>query len=113
MMDDGRNRIAKYLAICLGALFLSCKGAPQAEAETNMDDIKKAAESLKGARIFFGHQSVGANILRELRAATGDALVKDFQPGDTASAGILQSHIGVNGQPDTKCAGFSRDIESA
>lgn len=113
MMDGKRIRIAQYLAIGLGAVFLSCNGTPQAGAETNMDDIKAAAEPLKGARIFFGHQSVGANILRELKAATGETLVKDFQSGDTASAGILQSHIGVNGQPDTKCAGFARDIESA
>ena len=68
---------------------------------------------LRRERVFFGHQSVGANILDGVRQLYGDSEPPDMTSittvGDLHGAGagfIADARIGENGAPATKIAAF-------
>jgi hypothetical protein len=65
------------------------------------------------ARVYFGHQSVGANILAglaDLQGRLDRRVLRMVEPGGPAVPGdagvFLHSAIGRNGQPDSKCEDF-------
>jgi len=100
---------AMLLATALGA---ACGGsAPSAvemknlESKTVIDATLKAdLETLRGANVFFGHQSVGANILEGLATLAREAGI----PVALGEAGV-----GANQQPLSKFEDFARRAESA
>jgi hypothetical protein len=63
--------------------------------------------ALRGQRIFFGHQSVGDNLLDGVRALTAghpDALpISELGAPLPAGGGIIHAHIGANHDPLSKC----------
>ena len=79
-----------------------------------MDDALKADfEQLAAARIYFGHQSVGGNILSGLADLQGQldppaVRVAELGTLDAASPQgvLLHTAIGTNGRPDSKCEDF-------
>jgi len=83
-------------------------------------DINAARQHLRvlgGKRIFFGHQSVGFDVMRGVRALAeeaGAAEAPRFVEGDAtpASAGSWFAHgrIGRNGHPDEKCDAFTETV---
>jgi hypothetical protein len=110
------NRLLRFLP-CALLLFSSCGGKhPSGEQmirdQAFLDDLKLVA----GARIYFGHQSVGANIvegLREIRTEVTSAplnLVTLGEPVDSSRGFLVHSQIGQNGKPETKCEDFGRNI---
>jgi hypothetical protein len=66
-------------------------------------------------RVFFGHQSVGANVLdgvRGLYASGGVSAppISNGVPADTAGGFIAHRYIGQNGDPASKIAAFDSAI---
>jgi hypothetical protein len=76
-------------------------------------------QALTGRRIFFGHQSVGANILDGLRAICRDSrhplAIVEHREGsawaDDAAGALGHARIGQNEQPLTKCDAFRRIVD--
>jgi len=75
-------------------------------------------KALSGARIFFGHQSVGENILEGiqdlLKENPGAALqiLKSPDPASLSGPAFLHTSIGKNEDPKSKCDDFARIMES-
>ncbi len=79
--------------------------------------LRKDLECIAGRRIFFGHQSVGADIMQGVRE------LSDGMPGShlnlrriADSAGFrgpyfVDAMIGRNSDPASKCAAFSDDVD--
>ena len=68
-------------------------------------------EKVAGRRIFFGHQSVGANVVDGIRELTSGKLI--IREGRSfTSPGLLHAFIGKNEAPLTKLADFESIIEA-
>lgn len=73
-------------------------------------------EEFSGTRIFFGHQSVGSNVIAgaaDLYADAGNAalIVVETRDEVPASGGFLaHAHVGVNGEPLGKIQDFARIV---
>ena len=100
---------ALLLAAALGA---ACGGSAPSALETKnlermtvIDETLKAdLETLRGAQIFFGHQSVGVNILEGLRTLAREAGI---------ALEIGEAGVGENGRPASKFEDFARRAEAA
>ncbi len=74
--------------------------------------MKSDIDILRSSRIYFGHQSVGRNILDGLAGLTEGAIaVAPLDSARGSSQFFVESQIGRNGEPATKCAHFRKDIE--
>ncbi|HOX33261.1 MAG TPA: hypothetical protein PLB91_13100 [Spirochaetales bacterium] len=105
------------IAAALAALALaSCKGEANMEQETSRAARERAAaagmERLAKARVFFGHQSVGYNLLDGIaelaaaRGAEGPRILEGRDPGAAASPRLLHAAIGRNTEPLGKIGDF-------
>lgn len=74
------------------------------------DDVEKVASR----RVFFGHQSVGANVLEGVRDLAGERLV--LRVGRTsdlfATPGLVHTLIGKNEAPRSKLADFEATLDA-
>jgi lysophospholipase L1-like esterase len=83
--------------------------------ETVLTD--QQVRSLLGKKIFFGHQSVGDNLVQGIRdlMATDPRLqihiVTSAEPQTVAGAAFVEAHIGVNRNPGSKAAAFSEVLD--
>jgi hypothetical protein len=77
---------------------------PSASAPAGME------EKLSRQRIFFGHQSVGGNILDGVKQlGAGPRVVEVKAPTDTVEPGTLaHARVGENTKPESKLADFER-----
>ena len=96
------------LAAVLAALLACCAcGGPEpATMNTHSvidDELKADLETLRGARIFFGHQSVGVNILEGLAELSREAGIP---------VQIGEGPVGANRNPASKFEDFARRAES-
>jgi hypothetical protein len=80
--------------------------------------LKADLLAISTARVYFGHQSVGRNILdglEDLQRGLGQSVVRVVElgsPGATEAGGILlHSRVGQNQQPATKCDDFRRILD--
>jgi lysophospholipase L1-like esterase len=86
-------------------------------AGTGSDSIPSASWArLADARIYFGHQSVGGNILeglRELSAArtSGKLKIIRSREGSSRTAGLVEFTIGENGRPESKTKDFAASLQ--
>ncbi len=110
MTHSRRVMLAQLLALGVAA----CGGdaAPAPEAGLDMTTVKADLQMLARARVLFAHQSVGRNILagvQQLAARAGVPLrvleIDGLPPDD--GPGLFHVNIGVNGEPETKLAGFT------
>jgi hypothetical protein len=88
---------------------------PRDSAEPRLADLKGDLERVSSARIYFGHQSVGNNVLdgfRALAIAEGVALrIVEAPTGlDDDLPGIVHAKVGKNRAPTTKCEAFCRAL---
>lgn len=110
-------------AVAVGGVYIALKqravsyAAPESSATIHQADL----EDFRGKRVFFGHQSVGENILDGLNSlyqssgvpvpsiqeVTSPAQVKASSDGY-----LLESHVGKNGQPGSKLAAFDSMMRS-
>src|SRR5437868_1857683 len=112
------RRITAYAA---SACLISCTKQPSMESmaasqPASPSEVPAAPWSqLHEARVYFGHQSVGGNIvegLRGLAATAGDSALRivhsrDRTPGD----GLFEFFIGENGHPESKMKDFSTALQ--
>jgi hypothetical protein len=76
--------------------------------------------TLTGHRIFFGHQSVGSNILQGMKeialkeGVESPKIINADAVGafDTTGGCFIETGIGKNGEPDTKCQAFEGRLRS-
>lgn len=78
--------------------------------------LQQDLEIVRNSRIYFGHQSVGFNIIEGLKEVTSSSntaplnFVKVGDPRITPGGFFADSQIGKNGKPDTKCRTFSETV---
>jgi hypothetical protein len=104
-------------------LFTRCGGeavgtAAAIRTDRSLDDVAPAEwEALASRRIFFGHQSVGRNIMDGVRAVLaerpgiGVRVVPTEDPASVEGAAFIHASIGENRKPATKAAAFVKAIE--
>jgi lysophospholipase L1-like esterase len=85
-------------------------------AEILTDSIPAAWSRLADARIYFGHQSVGTNIiegLRDLSAAHSDSPLRIVRSREhsSGSPALIEFTIGENGRPESKMKDFAATLE--
>lgn len=88
------------------------KGQPPRSA----DAVRQQLEQIARRRIFFGHQSVGDNLLEGLAEVSREAgatlrVVESAAPDALDQPGLAHQKIGQNEQPDTKIAQFGSAME--
>ena len=103
----------------VGALILIPMEGPTVHSEEHvrLRSIRELSpaqwEKLARARVYFGHQSVGSNIINGLRDILGDDpqrklnIVETSDPGHYDSPVFGHSRIGRNGDPKSKITAFS------
>lgn len=116
------RRLAAGLVL-IAAVLGGCSPPPETnsagEAAMSMEQLHSDLEFLAGSRVFFGHQSVGENILdgiRDLAQKAGVALrVEAVEAGGEApeGPGLFHARVGANLDPDSKIAAFSAALDRA
>lgn len=87
-----------------------------AESVSEIDETQWAA--LRSRSIFFGHQSVGENIMAGVQRVLADHpqiglhLVSGTEPAQVEGPAFIEAAIGENERPSTKSAAFSAVLES-
>ena len=66
-------------------------------------DVVQELQSIRNLKVYFGHQSVGGNILDGLR---------EIEKHTGVSSNVADSLIGQNGDPVGKCEDFSRKLSA-
>ncbi len=108
----GRNVL---LIITASLLFVSC-GVKTVRKENvslkSIDTIEKTKlEELSAKKIFFGHKSVGQNILEGLEEISTVPISLIKNSGDTIDEGINHAYIGENSNPISKIEDFKKRMD--
>ena len=86
------------------------------DGQTEIKGQVAALQALSTRRIYFGHQSVGADIVKGIREITGEEqparlhIVTAAEPAAFGRPVFAHSRIGENGNPDSKIDQFSAII---
>jgi hypothetical protein len=107
-----RYRVGFLVVVFLSLVTLSCQKETSGEVKLPTTQVKADLETLAKARIFFGHQSVGGNILQGLHALSETVgvplrIVEISALPPDSGAGIFHAKVGSNEAPVTKCEAFS------
>ncbi len=101
---------------CLFPFLAACQLSNSEVTVVMPNDLMSDLETLSKARIFFGHQSVGNNILEGLETISDklnvDMRITDYesyQPDDKGC--LLHTRVGKNREPVSKCLDFGRIID--
>jgi hypothetical protein len=111
-----RKTALQKVAVVLVALTLGSCASRRGEKPVTADAaLREDFRLIQDQRIYFGHQSVGSNIvegLQDLAASSGGRFKATPFAGENLPPGgiFAESLIGSNGQPDTKCDAFSQNI---
>jgi hypothetical protein len=102
------------LAVC--SLVFGCGAAPPAAVEGGtmaLSDVSPAQwEALAQRRIFFGHQSVGRNVMEGVREVLAENpsirlhLVNGTETGSVEGPAFMEADVGRNGDPKSKTEAF-------
>jgi hypothetical protein len=104
---------AIMLLLCLNGCF---SNQPE-EISVVSQRLDKDLQTLAGARVFFGHQSVGKNIIAGIETLSGDFqeidlnITEDINGMAGDSGSLLHSAVGKNREPLSKCVDFARIID--
>jgi hypothetical protein len=109
-------RLLRTLLTTLTGLAAACAPAPQEltveQVSMNPEALRQALQSLTHATFFFGHQSVGGNLLdgiRGLASESGVALpIRELDGSAAPGGGILHTRLGTNGDPAGKIDAFGK-----
>ena len=102
--------------ILLGLVVLLFWGCRSGEMERKMPEF--AWNRLAQKTVYFGHQSVGSNIIEGIRDLLGKnpevriRIVETRDPGDFVQPLFAHSSLGKNEDPKSKCDAFSKLMES-
>jgi hypothetical protein len=113
----GPANLMRRIAIVMVFLLAACNNQRHNLAQSESLPTAEQWHTLSTRNIYFGHQSVGRNILegiRELAAKEPEPAVKIISGLDqVAGTGLHESNIGVNGDPDSKIRDFSSFVASS
>jgi hypothetical protein len=111
-----RSWVFRLVASATLVLMLSSCSQSERGDTVNAAALKSQLQSLAEARILLGHQSVGRDILAGLESLAKELAVplrvlhiEGVPPDD--GAGVFHSHVGKNGDPDSKCEVFAQLID--
>ncbi len=110
------------LLIVVTSIIVACgKGEKMEHKKVTYTSIKEVPEtawkSLEGKKIFFGHQSVGFNIIDGIKDVMKEhpeiklRIVETNNPKDFDSGLFGHSRVGKNTDPDSKCDAFARYLK--
>lgn len=107
------SRLAQSLALLS---LLACQPEPSVSPFTMTDALKQDLAALQSARGFFGHQSVGGDIMNGmadiLRDSGTQLPVLELQTvTPLPDAFLLHMPVGKNSEPKTKCDDFKRIVD--
>jgi lysophospholipase L1-like esterase len=116
------SKIATVLFLSIFMATVSCSGGQMEQPKTtysNLKDVPDAAwEKLSGESFYFGHQSVGYNILDGVRDIMKEYpqiklnIVESSDPGSIAPGTLAHSRVGKNTQPETKIDDFNKYLDA-
>lgn len=109
------------VSLLLCAALAGCGDAPinAQRHETPVTHLSLASEqraALASRRIFFGHQSVGGNVVAGVRELLGEdttlrlSVVHTDKPWTVEGPAFIESEIGINGDPASKSRAFSAAV---
>lgn len=113
-----RLKGTKALVTGLIAAIIMIAGCQEASVTSQpSSDLSAAISTVEEMRVFFGHQSVGTNVLDGIRALKGmDVSMVDIKADATGAVGsgaaILHASIGRNLHPDEKISDFAELMRS-
>jgi hypothetical protein len=116
------RRSAAAILCFSGLLALACGVSPRAPESAMISDAQLKADLavLADARILFGHQSVGANVLDGVRGLVSRlgpgalTIMPDGPASDKSGRGrVVEFKVGENGAPDSKLDAFRTRVERA
>lgn len=101
--------------ILFAAAMAACTPQPQEVTPVSIEQVTADLETLAQARVYFGHQSVGRNILQGVRALADEAgvalRIEEVTNGTPAAGpGLFHTNIGENGVPDGKLTAFLANV---
>ena len=109
--------IPLLIILTISTVFMSCNGGEMAEKTTEFPSIKdiptSSWEQLAQKNIYFGHQSVGNNIIEGIRDLMKEYpeiklnIVKTTAPLEFKNGIFAHSSIGKNDAPKSKIDGFA------
>jgi len=111
--------LAGAVALLLVVSLSQCGGSTSAavpETSTGMTDAQ--IQKLLTQRTFFGHQSVGDNIVQGIRDEMAAdprltlSIVASSDPASVSGPAFIESHIGQNTDPPSKDAAFAAIMDS-
>jgi hypothetical protein len=106
-----------FFFLCVSAFGLGANTCKSQERESVALISKAEIEEAAKKRVFFGHQSVGEDVLRGVRALAAEQgvtlnIVKTRQP-PADGAGVYHFNIGQNGAPDSKISDYANTVGAA
>jgi hypothetical protein len=112
-----RRRAVLFIQVLL--LSLGFEMAAEASNPISIKSVSLSAwNSLSEKRIFFGHQSVGFNILDGIRDVMEDSpevklrIIESTNHAGLAAPAFVHSRVGRNGDPESKIESFTVFMES-
>ncbi len=108
----------RWFSVLLLIVFLfSCSANKEKEGDIMKKDMIDILQKTASEKIYFGHQSVGQNILQGLQMLIGKNGVKinilDFNKDDLPEGNFfIHSKIGKNREPYSKCDDFAKNLQS-
>ena len=120
-MNSAHKSFFLFLIFIVLFTILSCSGGDMPEKAitySNLKDVPDVAlEKLSKKKIYFGHQSVGFNIIDGVTGLMKENpqiklnIVETIDSSDFDGGVFAHSRVGKNEQPDTKIADFKKFID--
>jgi hypothetical protein len=109
------------ISVILITMVVACSGGSMSDKNVSYESLKKvpdsAWDSLSTKKFYFGHQSVGNNILDGVNSILKENpsiklnVVKTIKKSDFKNGIIAHSSIGSNADPQSKVDAFVRNIK--
>ena len=115
------NKKSLFVIMILSTLFISCNGGKMPEKTTHSPSIKDIQDStwkkLSEKKIYFGHQSVGFNIIDGIEDVMKENpqiklnIVETSDPSEFNTPLFAHSRVGKNTDPKSKIDAFASFVE--
>ncbi len=120
-----RAKVLKYIlfkfVMIIPILIMSCSGGTMPEKKNTFKSLKELPdttwEALSKKKFYFGHQSVGYNILDGIKDLQKDYprlklnIVETTNPDDFSKGILAHSKVGENFKPHSKINDFFKNID--
>ena len=109
---------SRLAALGLALVLTACSGGDRVEPRSMDETLAADLQQVGAARVYFGHQSVGGNILSglaELQRQLDRPAIRVAELGaldaNDGQGVLLHTAVGANGQPDSKCEDFRQVLQ--